>query len=99
VKSALILAFLTLVGLVSAAFAQDHDADDLSKKLANPVASLISVPFQSNFDWGAGPGGGGFSYFMHVQPVIPITLNEDWNLISRTILPIVYADYAPGGSK
>ena len=57
-------------------------------------ASLISVPFQSNFDFGAGPDGDGFHYFMNVQPVIPITLNEDWNLISRTILPIAYADYA-----
>ena len=98
-KSALILAPLTLVGLASAAFAQEHDADELSKKLANPVSSLISVPFQSNFDFGAGPDGDGFSYFMHVQPVIPITLNEDWNLISRTILPIVYADYLPDGSE
>ena len=98
-KSALILAPLTLVGQASAASAQEHDADELSKKLANPVSSLISVPFQSNFDFGAGPDGDGFSYFMQVQPVIPITLNEDWNLISRTILPIAYADYAPDGQR
>jgi hypothetical protein len=99
-KPAQILATLTaLVGLVSAAFAQEHDADELSKKLANPVSSLISVPFQSNFDWGGGPGGGGFHYYMKVQPVIPITLNEDWNLISRTILPINYADFVPEGDN
>ncbi len=36
---------------------------------------------------------------MKVQPVVPIKLNEDWNLISRTILPIAYADYAPDGTS
>lgn len=98
-KIADVLATLALVGFSSVAFAQEHDADELSKKLANPISSLISVPFQSNFDWGAGPDGDGFSYLMKVQPVIPIKLNEDWNLISRTILPVVYADYVPDGSE
>lgn len=63
--------------------------DDLAMQLVNPVASLISMPLQNNFDWGAGPDGDGFQYRINIQPVIPFTLNEHWNLISRTILPYI----------
>ncbi|MDM7923027.1 MAG: hypothetical protein QUS14_12065 [Pyrinomonadaceae bacterium] len=65
------------------------DAAALAKKLSNPVSSLISLPFQSNWDFGMGPNGDGFRQTLNVQPVIPITLNKDWNLISRTIIPII----------
>ena len=65
------------------------DAHELAKKLSNPVASLISVPFQSNFDFGMGTGSG-WRYQMNFQPVIPIRLNSRWNLISRTILPVIH---------
>lgn len=74
------------------------DSTELAKKLSNPVASLISVPFQNNFDFGAGPGGDGFQYKLNFQPVIPISLGSDWNLISRTILPYVYQEDVIGRS-
>jgi hypothetical protein len=74
------------------------DADALAKQLANPVASLVSVPLQLNYDAGLGPTGDGDRWQLNVQPVIPISLNEDWNVISRTILPVIHQDVPPGGS-
>jgi len=63
---------------------------EIAKKLNNPVASIISLPFQNNFDFGGGPHDNGFQYKLNVQPVIPFTLNEHWNLITRTIVPFIY---------
>jgi len=62
--------------------------DELAKKLQNPLASLISVPFQSNFDFGFEPADGS-RWLMNVQPVIPLSISEDWNLIGRVILPVI----------
>lgn len=69
---------------------------DLAKQTQNPVASLISVPLQSIFNFGVGPKDD-LQYILNVQPVIPFRLSDDWNLISRTILPILYQPrLAPG---
>lgn len=66
-----------------------NDAAELAKKLANPVASLISLPFQNNTDVGIGDDHDGYKNTLNVQPVIPITLSKSLNLITRYIIPVV----------
>jgi hypothetical protein len=75
-------------------------AANLAQQLANPVAALISVPFQLNYNSDIGPADDGRQWVLNIQPVIPFSLNEDWNLISRTILPIVgQEDIFPGAGS
>ena len=68
---------------------EDQATADLAKQLQNPVANLISVPFQNNVDFYLGPNDNGVRYLLNFQPVIPFSLNKDWNLITRTIVPII----------
>lgn len=88
----LLLASRTALAAVALATFSDPTVaqDDLAAKTQNPIASMISVPFENTFDFGA-PNGN--AWVMNVQPVIPVTVG-DWNLVSRIIAPI--AD-APGG--
>ncbi|WP_233209704.1 hypothetical protein [Flavobacterium sp. 9] len=77
-----------------AVFAQEaapkpgSSAQELADKLANPVASLISVPLQNNLTYGIGPYNGS-KYTINIQPVIPFKLTDNLNLITRYILPVV----------
>ncbi|HEY4366605.1 MAG TPA: hypothetical protein VGN07_05165 [Steroidobacteraceae bacterium] len=86
-NSTILAAACSLACLPDSAGAQEADADALAKQLSNPVAALISVPFQLNYD--TGYAADGEKWLLNVQPVIPIGLNEKWNVISRTILPLV----------
>jgi hypothetical protein len=82
------LSLLFLTPLLAQETPVSSSADELAKQLQNPIANLISLPFQNNFDYGIGPVDGS-RWTMNIQPVIPISIGEDWNLISRVILPVV----------
>ena len=73
--------------LVAPARAQDEQAAELAKKLSNPLAALISVPMQYNQDDYGGVNDGASVSRLDIKPVIPFSLNTDWNLISRTLIP------------
>jgi hypothetical protein len=100
----LVAAMLLMLTAVSPALAQedpgqpeqDAPTGDLAKKTQNPVSDLISVPFENNFDWGAGYEDE-LAYRLIIKPVYPTSLSDDWNLIHRALVPVTYSpEPAPG---
>jgi len=83
------LAFVSMAhAQQNATSASQESETELAKKTQNPVADLISVPFESNFNFGAGSKDQ-MVYVLNVQPVIPLHLTDNWNLITRIITPII----------
>jgi len=93
-------AILAMVYAVSLPAKADEATDqaELAKKTLNPVADLISLPIQFNYDHKIGPTDDGKKYVVNIQPVIPFSIAPEWNLISRTILPLAdQEDILPNG--
>ena len=89
------LALLTATSMTAHA---EMSTEELAKLAQNPVGNLISVPFQNNTNFNVGPNDG-TQNVLNIQPVIPIELNKDWNLITRTIMPLIWQPgFYPGQS-
>jgi hypothetical protein len=71
-------------------------ATELAKLAQNPVGNLISVPFQNNTNFNVGPQNG-TQNILNIQPVYPIEVNKDWNVITRTIIPLIWQPAAVAG--
>lgn len=80
---------IALVSLLAVAWTRADEEEDLALKLANPVANLISIPIQANYDENIGLNDDGSAWRINIQPVIPFELNDEWNVITRTIVPLI----------
>jgi len=100
-KTTMHLARLVILyaGILMLGTATAQDAEDLAKAAQNPISDLISLPFQLNTNFDVGPLNE-TQYVLNIQPVYPIQLNDDWNLITRTILPVISQPaFAQGQSR
>jgi hypothetical protein len=81
-----ITCFFLLITSGQTAFAEEN----LAKQSQNPLGTIISAPFENNFNFGIGPSDA-TAYVLNMKPVYPVNLG-DWNLINRFILPVIYSE-------
>jgi len=98
IRLALLAGVVMSAGTTGAIAGDGSSEAEIAKQLNNPVAALISVPFQFNYDKDLGPTEKGERTLLNIQPVIPIGLNAEWNVISRTILPVIKLEDVPPGN-
>jgi len=84
----IVLVALTMALVAAGTARAEMSAEELAKLAQNPVGNLISLPFQNNTNFNVGPYSG-TQNVLNIQPVIPVAINKDWNLITRTILPVI----------
>jgi len=90
----IVMIFCSFICFTITIYAQE----DLAKKTQNPLSNLISLPFQNNTNFGIGPDDE-IQNVLNIQPVIPISINKDWNLITRTIIPLIWQPSFYTGSE
>lgn len=90
----IVMIFCSFICFTITIYAQE----DLAKKTQNPLSNLISLPFQNNTNFGIGPDDE-IQNVLNIQPVIPISIYKDWNLITRTIIPLIWQPSFYTGSE
>ena len=97
----LLILIIASVWFSTQAAAQEQKDADLAQELTNPIADIMTIPIQINFDDNIGINDEGSKTTTNIQPVIPFEINKDWNLITRTIFPIISQDniYPGSGSQ
>jgi hypothetical protein len=99
-RDPIIAVLLAALATASADAPAQKTEEEIALAAQNPVAAMVSLPLQYNYDQNIGPRKDGNKNYVNVQPVFPFSLNEDWNLISRTILPVVWqSDLFPGADS
>ena len=89
----------SLAAMSATSICAEMTAEELAKLAQNPVGNLISLPFQNNTNLNFGPEKG-TQNILNIQPVIPIHVNKEWNIITRTILPVIsMPSLGPGDSR
>ena len=88
IATAAVVVLLTAAGGAQPQDAAGSDSRDLATKLSNPISSLVSVPFQFNWEQGVGPSKL-TRFVLNIQPVMPFAVNDDLNLIVRVIAPLI----------
>ena len=83
-----VLSLTILIFTTCLTYGQDTSPSDLAKQAQNPIANLISLPLQNNTNFGIGPDDE-TQNILNIQPVWPFSLNDKWNLITRTIVPVI----------
>jgi len=87
---------VALVLIAASAWAAEQSSEELAKAAQNPIANMISVPFQNDTNFNVGPEKR-TQNILNIQPVVPIRLGPDWNLITRTIMPVIsQPPFGPG---
>jgi hypothetical protein len=94
-----LVAFALAALAVPPAYAAEMSTEELAKLAQNPVGNLISLPFQNNTNLNFGPEKG-TQNILNIQPVIPISVNDEWNVITRTIVPVIWnPSLGPGDER
>lgn len=88
-RSSSVIAALVALAMPCLPVRAEMSAEELAKMAQNPVGNLVSVPFQNNTNFNTGPLSG-TQNILNIQPVVPINVNKDWNLITRTIMPLIW---------